>query len=285
MDISAQLTQPEKDEITKYIEDELSGIDKAWTVSDRTSWSQNGLELATKISIHLEALLMEEFRQAYNYLKSFTVQSPRKPDRTFKLYSAFGKHKPSSALHSLLFDIIEQLELSYKRQAVDPHGMEVEPDFDVDKAITVNVAKMLRCHFADVFPRKYKLLPWICHQLLLEQNFEDKVVDALSQETVTYLHQEMTNVKIYKERGEMRKLTSTTYIMVFAKIRWDLSKLIDDTDRAMIIAETNVIEMEKMTIEIAGYMRHTIVSDALKHLPPKKTPLKVPKEMRKEISL
>lgn len=252
--------------------------DVSWNVKDRVC-SGTGLQLAEKISTFFEAKLMNAFHEIHEYLRHFTVQTPKTYDHTLNLHKALGKYKPSMGMHSLVYD---------PRPKDTPTTPETEPmeiDFQTKDylALVNDVAKMLRCHFESVLQMKYKVKSWIINDVLLEARFEDMVKKSLTPETHKYLQAEVTNANILKDRGEMRKVNSSTYLVIFNRIRYDIRDLIDEIDKTMRITEKNVFTMQKMMIEIEGNVTHSIVPGVKEFFQPCQPAPKVSNALREDL--
>ncbi|WAR25262.1 hypothetical protein MAR_010966 [Mya arenaria] len=243
-----------------------------------------GIELASRISDHLERQLIGGFRQIYDYLGRFVNCDRRQPNpETIEEFAK--KVELNNLITSFLYDAFGAGDET--KQTLET---EVENPDEQNKS---NLAKLFKCtlirsYLAQKFPSVYKIVD----TLMTENQIETRVAGSISNKCYEFIKHAIQQCQsrdfsqLKERRAKKRKgtvkhyLKPVSYKWLVWKVLGDISKVIHDVEQSCRAAQRFIISMEKMMFEIEVCMEQTITEKFEAQL--EKCP-EVPEQIRAEL--
>ncbi|XP_052781955.1 uncharacterized protein LOC128218346 [Mya arenaria] len=257
--------------------------DQGWNTDHYLTFGV-GIELASRISDHLERQLIGGFRQIYDYLGRFVNCDRRQPNpETIEEFAK--KVELNNLITSFLYDAFGAGDET--KQTLET---EVENPDEQNKS---NLAKLFKCtlirsYLAQKFPSVYKIVD----TLMTENQIETRVAGSISNKCYEFIKHAIQQCQsrdfsqLKERRAKKRKgtvkhyLKPVSYKWLVWKVLGDISKVIHDVEQSCRAAQRFIISMEKMMFEIEVCMEQTITEKFEAQL--EKCP-EVPEQIRAEL--
>ncbi|WAR25267.1 hypothetical protein MAR_010971, partial [Mya arenaria] len=257
--------------------------DQGWNTAHYLTFGV-GIELASRISDHLERQLIGGFRLIYDYLGRFVNCDRRQPiPETFEEFAK--KVDLNNSITSFLCDAFGAGDETKQEMET-----EVENPDDQNKS---NLAKLFKCtlirsYLSQKFPRVYKIVD----ALMAENQFETRFAVSISNKSYEFIKHaiqhchgrdisQLEERRVKKRKGTVKHyLKPVSYKWLVWKVLGDISKVIHDVEQSCRAAQRFIISMEKMIFEIEGCMEQTITEKFEAQL--EKCP-EVPPHIREEL--
>jgi len=258
VDISSSITKSLEDQIKSHIggKIELPDDKKTWHAQDRVFFGNHNDNLSEAISFYLERQLVANLIEIYQLLL-FSTNSNRQVIGVNEAYDAANLERQ---LRILLMD--------FSDENVDSKQEELEVTPGDEKFTLVKlVANLMRGHLVTVFVHKYRIPAWLCNSLLFHIDFDEKVRESLSSETLEL-------IKMIKNGGSRSK-------NLFESIDREVHHIKCTAENAMSEAKKVVDTMGKLLIEMDTYFQKTVTLGT-KFQPSSKPPI-ILEDMRQEL--
>ncbi|XP_053391592.1 uncharacterized protein LOC128554339 isoform X2 [Mercenaria mercenaria] len=282
-------------EVHEVIHSKLQDTD-VHTYQDRIIIGSHDTVLGSKISELLETMLVDGFHKVITFLDRFVR-------KTKQYNSEIDIIHTDLVVRSIQAFLRDDIGLADMRKIAESNTLKETEGVSVDETflnlLLNKLARLVKCAIVEPCAAKYNIPSWVVNQLLVEIDFEQKLVESVSKNTKHHLRklndfcknfEEI--LKSYKRKANMgrgkhgasqheyfTRLVSYKFDFIVYPLQNDMSKVISDAEKTMASAERIITIMGKMIFEIEGYLEQTITEK----YEPRTPTADVPKDLRNAI--
>ncbi|XP_053397491.1 uncharacterized protein LOC123551965 isoform X1 [Mercenaria mercenaria] len=282
-------------EVHEVIRSKLQDTDDQ-TYQDRIIIGSHGTVLGRKISELLETMLVDGFHKVMAFLDRFVR-------KTKQYNSEIDIIHTDLVVRSIQAFLRDDIGLADMRKIAESETLKETDGVSLDETflnlLLNKLARLVKCAIVEPCATTFNIPSWVVNQLLVEIDFEQRLVESVSKNTKHHLRklndfcknfEEI--LKSYKRKANMgrgkhgasqqeyfTRLVSYKFDFIVYPLQNDMSKVISDAEKTMASAGHIITIMGKMMFEIEGYLEQTITEK----YEPKTQTADVPKDLRNAI--
>jgi hypothetical protein len=280
IDVEHNHTVKEQDsfrvEVYKMIHTKLQGTDIQIPEGRVIFGLHDSTVLGSKISEHLETMLIAGFHKVMVYLERFVKKTKQFQHKDEEVLRTDLVVKSIQALLRDDIGLADMRKIAERDESKETEGLSMDDKFL--HQLLKKIARLVKCAIVEPLSVRYNIPSWIVNLLLEEIEFEHKAIESVSRNTKHHLRKLNEFSKDYEEILETHKrkanmgkgkfgasrheyfirYVSFKFDFIVYPLQNDMSKLINDVEKTMDSAQQIIIVMGKMMFEIEGYLEQTI---------------------------